>query len=514
MPPRRDSPRTTNQPQPLRTPDRYFIGHVTIGTAAPATAANLPSKYQQHAKIFSEAESQRLPQHTIWDHAIELLPNAPAMLPGHLLPLKQDEIMECHRFVEEHLRRGTIWESKSPYTTNFFFVKKKDGKLRPVQDYRPLNKWTLRNCNVSPLIPQVIDWLAGCTLFTKFDVRWGYNNVHIKEGDEWKAAFLTPEGLFEPLVMFFGLTNSPATFQMMVNTMFWPQVAGGSFSIYMDDGVVHTRRLPFETEEDHLVHHRKLVHKVFDILEANDLYLKPKKCLFEQDEIDFLGVIIGKGTVRMDPAKVKAMQKWPTPKTVTEVRSFLGFTGYYRYFIQNYSAIARPLLDLMKKAVPWHWTDRQEQAFRTLQTRMTSGPVLSQPDFNHPFYLQTDASAYGMGAVLSQGHNDKTGGKPRLHPIAYYSTTFSPAERNYDIYKRELLAIMKALGHWRPYLGWTKTPFTILMDHANLQYWKSPQNLTRRTARWHADPQEYDYILKHIPGKSNVPSDFLSCNPP
>ena len=509
----RFSPRMTNHPRPLRPTDRYFIGRVTIGSAQDAPATGLLKEYQRHAKIFSEAESQRLPKHTIWDHAIELLPNAPATLPGRLLPLKQNEIMECHCFVEEHLRRGTIRESKSPYAANFFFVKKKDGKLRPVQDYRPLNKWMLRNRNISPLIPQVIDRLAGCTLFTKFDVRWGYNNVRIKEGDEWKAAFLTPKGLFKPLVMFFGLTNSPATFQMMVNTMFRPQVASGSFSIYMDDGVVHTGQLPFETKEEHRVRHQRLVHEVFDILEANDLYLKPEKCLFEQEEIDFLGVIIGKGTVRMDPGKIKVVRAWPTPRTVTDVRSFLGFTGYYRYFIQNYSAIARPLLDLTKKATPWQWTERQESTFQALKTRMCSGPVLAQPDFDRPFFLQTDASAYGMGAVLSQNHDGGKGGKPRLHPIAYYSATFSPAERNYDIYERELLAIMKALNHWRPYLGWTKELFTILTDHANLQYWKVPQNLTRRTARWHADLQEYDYVLQYIPGKSNVPSDFLSQPP-
>jgi len=159
-------------------------------------------------------------QNTIWDHAIELLPGAPTTMPGQLLPLNQKEIEEVHKFIQEHLAQGTIQESWSPYTTNFFFVKKKDGKLRPVQDYRPINKWTMKNRNVSLLIPQVIDRLRGCTLFTKVDVQWGYNNIHIKEGDEWKATFLTPEGLFEPTVMFFGLTNSPATFQMMMNTIF------------------------------------------------------------------------------------------------------------------------------------------------------------------------------------------------------------------------------------------------------------------------------------------------------
>ena len=237
----RFTPRTINKPRPI-VKDRYFIGKATIGETTAEESPNIPSQYQRHAKIFSEQESQRLPKHTIWDHAIELLPGAPSTLPGRLLPLTQEEIAEAKKFVEEHLRRNTIRPSWSPYTANFFFVKKKDGKLRPVQDYWPLNKWMKKNRNVSPLIPSVVDRLAGCTLFTKFDIRWGYNNIRIKPGDEWKAAFLTPEGLFKPTVMFFGLTNSPATFQMMMNTIFRQQVMLGWFSIFMDDGVIHTKR--------------------------------------------------------------------------------------------------------------------------------------------------------------------------------------------------------------------------------------------------------------------------------
>ena len=148
----------------------------------------------------------------VWDHTIELLPNAPKSLAGRLLWLPQDKIREIDKFTEEHLQRSTIRPGKGSYAASFFFVKKADGKLWPIQDYRPLNKYMKKNWNVSPLIPQVIDWLAGYTLFTKFDIRWGYNNIWIKEGNEWKVAFLTPQGLFEPLVMFFGLTNSPAMF--------------------------------------------------------------------------------------------------------------------------------------------------------------------------------------------------------------------------------------------------------------------------------------------------------------
>ena len=235
------APRTRNIPRPLKTKEHYFVGRVTFHLEPEEEIKGIPDEYKRHKKVFSEQKSQRLPRHTIWDHAIELNPDAPRTLPGRLLPLTQEEKEEMHKFVAEHLKRGTIRESWSPYAANFFFVKKKDGKLRPVQDYRPLNKYTKKNRNVSPLIPQTIDRLSGCTLFTKFDVRWGYNNVRIKEGDEWKAAFLTNEGLFEPTVMFFGLTNSPATFQMMMNTIFHKEVAEGWMSVYMDDIAIHTR---------------------------------------------------------------------------------------------------------------------------------------------------------------------------------------------------------------------------------------------------------------------------------
>jgi reverse transcriptase-like protein len=226
----------------MKGPSTYFIRKVLLHPwAIPAKPIpGVPAEFARHRKVFSKEDSQTLPKHTVWDHAIKLLPGALDSLPGRLLPLKQDEIAEAHKFIAEHLKRGTIHESWSPYAANFFFVKKKDGKLCLVQDYRPVNKWTKRNRNVSPLIPQTIDRLSGCTLFTKFDVCWGYNNIRIKPGDEWKATFLTPEGLFKPTVMFFGLTNSPATFQMMMNTIFQKQVAQGWLSVYMDDIAIHT----------------------------------------------------------------------------------------------------------------------------------------------------------------------------------------------------------------------------------------------------------------------------------
>jgi hypothetical protein len=432
-------PRTQNHLRKIPE-TQYFIGRATIhprGLWEKEDLSKIPKEYKKYKKVFDEEKSQWLPSHTIWDHAIELLPDAPATLPARLLPLNQKEQEEMQKFVEEHLRRGMIQESWSPYAANFFFIKKKDSKLQPVQDYRPINKWTKKNHNVSPLIPQTIDHLSGCTLFTKFDVRWGYNNIRIQEGDEWKAAFLTPEGLFKPTVMFFGLTNSPATFQMMMNTVFWTEVVQGWLSVYMDNIAIHTKPKQGETPEQHWQRHRQHTHHILEKLEKNDLYLKPSKCEFEKEEIEYLGIIVGQNKLWMDPGKLKGIADWPVPRNPTEVRQFLGFTGYYQYFVPNYSKIARPLLDLTKKALVWRWEPAQHRTFEELKTRMCCSPVLTQPDFNKKFYLQADASAYSVGAVLSQKGKTSQSlakhSKPTTHPIAYYSATFTPTEWNYNI---------------------------------------------------------------------------------
>jgi Reverse transcriptase (RNA-dependent DNA polymerase) len=261
-------------------------------------------------------------------------------LPGQLLPLTQEEIWEQEKFVAEHLKRGTIRPSNSPFGMNYFYVRKKDSKLRPVQDYRPLNKWMKKDQTVSPLIPQVIDHLSRCTLFTKFDICWGYNNIQIKEGDKWKATFLTKEGLFKPTVMFFRLTNLPATFQQMMNTIFQPEVAQGWLSVYMDDMAIHTKPHTNETEEQHLQRHQEHVYHILDKLERHNLYLKPKKCNFKQKQIDYLGVVVGQNKGHMDQGKIDQVANWAPPTNPTEVRKFLGFTGYYHYFVKNYSKIA------------------------------------------------------------------------------------------------------------------------------------------------------------------------------
>ena len=227
----------------LEEGDKLMIARLAVDVKDDP-ADKIPLPYRQFARVFSEEASHEFPPTRIWDHAIELKPNAPQTLPGKIYPLAQAELQELDKFVAEHLKRGTIRPSKTPYAASFFFIKKKNGKLRPVQDYRPINEWTVKNKYPLPLIPQLIDRLQDCSLFTKFDIRWGYNNVRIKDGDQWKAAFITNKGLFEPTVMFFGLTNSPATFQTMMNIIFANEMAQGWLTVYMDDMMIATKPKP------------------------------------------------------------------------------------------------------------------------------------------------------------------------------------------------------------------------------------------------------------------------------
>jgi len=209
------------------------------------------------------------------------------------------------------------------------------------------------------LISELIYDLAEKRLFSKFDIQWGYNNIRIKEGNEYKAAFKTSEGLFEPTVMFFGLTNSPATFQTMMDDIFQDEVTQGWLCIYMDNMII-------ATEDDKVLHELRVNH-ILDKLEKFNLFLKPEKCKFHQREVKYLGVLIGNGTIKMDPIKVQGIADWPTPQTVKDVQSFLGFCNFYRAFIKNFSDIAHPLNDLTCKNKQFIWTDKHNNAFLELK---------------------------------------------------------------------------------------------------------------------------------------------------
>ncbi len=327
------------------------------------------------------------------DHKIELREDFKPKK-GKIYPLSPKQQKTLDEWLAEQLEKGYISRSESEQASPFFFVEKKEaGKLRPCQDYRYLNEFTKPNSYPLPLISDLMIKLKGSKYFTKLDIRWGYNNVQIKKEDRWKAAFVTNRGLFEPNVMMFGLRNSPATFQAMMDDYFRDLTDKGWLVIYMDDILIHAR-----TKEE-LENRTK---QVLERLKNNDLYLKPEKCKFAQREVEFLGMIVTENTIKMDPIKLAGIRDWPTPTTVKQVRSFLGFGNYYRKFISGFAHLARPLHELTKKNKIWTWTVECQVAFDLLKERFTSAPVLQMPDVNLPFILQTDASDRTIGAVLMQ----------------------------------------------------------------------------------------------------------------
>ena len=303
----------------------------------------VPEQFHKWIKVFGKKQSERMPTRKLWNHAIDM---KKGFVPrkGKMYLLLREEKEEVREFVKEQLRKGYIWPSKSPQMVPVFFVGKKDGKKRMVQDYRYLNEWTVKNNYPLPLISDVLENIGTKKVFTKMDLRWGYNNVRIKEGDEWKAAFTTPEGSFEPTVMFFGLTNSPATFQAMMNELLRDLINMGKVAVFIDDVIIGT-----ETKEGH----DKLVAEVIRRLEENDLYVKLEKYKWKVKEVDFLGVIIGLEGIKMEKEKIKGVLEWPTPKSVKKVQKFLGLANFYCRFIEEFAMVARPLHDLVKKDKKW-----------------------------------------------------------------------------------------------------------------------------------------------------------------
>jgi len=276
-----------------------------------------------------------------------------------------------------------------------------------------------------------LDRVGKRKVFTKLDLRWGYNNARIKEGDEWKTAFTTHIRAYKPTVMYFGLTNSPATFQAMMNDLFRDLINQGDTATFIDDILVAT-----DTEEGH----NKLVEKVLRRLEENNLFVKPEKCKWKVREVEFLGVVISPKGVEMQKEKVEGVLNWPAPRNIKEVQKFLGLANYYRRFIKDFARIAAPLHVLVRKEQKWKWEKEQEEAFEELKAVFTTEPILAIPDIDREMRVEADASDYMTGGVLSMKCND---GKWRL--VAFISKLLNATEWNYEIHNKEILAVIRCL---------------------------------------------------------------------
>ncbi|KAL0186709.1 hypothetical protein M9458_018379, partial [Cirrhinus mrigala] len=446
--------------------------------------------------ITSFYKASQLPPHRAVDCAIELLPgHSPPK--GRVFPLSQPESEAMNNYINEELAKGFIRPSTSPASAGFFFVKKKDGGLRPCIDYRGLNEVTVKFRYPLPLVPAALEQLRQAQYYTKLDLRNAYNLIRIRKGDEWKTAFSTTSGHYEYRVMPFGLSNSPSIFQSFMNDVFRDMLGKGVI-VYIDDILIYSNSM-----SEHIQHVRKVLQRLIQY----QLYAKLEKCEFQRTSTSFLGYIISPEGVAMDEKKVEAVLKWPQPRTLKELQRFLGFTNFYRRFIRNFSSVAAPLTSMTKRQTTrLTWSQEALQAFDELRVRFTSAPILRHPDPNKPFIVEVDASSTGVGAILSQRHGDPA----KTFPCAYFSRKLSPAERNYDVGNRELLAMKLALEEWRHWLEGAKHPFTILTDHKNLEYLQSAKRLNPRQARWALFFTRFEFIVTYRPGSKNTKADALS----
>ncbi|KAL0561626.1 hypothetical protein IC582_002066 [Cucumis melo] len=444
------------------------------------------SVVRDYPDVFPE-ELPRLPPHREVEFAIELEPGTVPIsrAPYRMAPA---ELKELKVQLQELLDKGFIRPSVSPWGAPVLFVKKKDGSMRLCIDYRELNKVTVKNRYPLPRIDDLFDQLQGATVFSKIDLRSGYHQLRIKDGDVPKTAFRSRYGHYEFIVMSFGLTNAPAVFMDLMNRVF-REFLDTFVIVFIDDILIYSK-----TEAEHEEHLRKVLQTLRD----NKLYAKFSKCEFWLKQVSFLGHVVSKAGVSVDPAKIEAVTGWTRPSTVSEVRSFLGLARYYRRFVENFSRIATPLTQLTRKGAPFVWSKACEDSFQNLKQKLVTAPVLTVPDGSGSFVIYSDASKKGLGCVLMQQ------GKV----VAYASRQLKSHEQNYPTHDLELAAVVFSLKIWRHYLYGEK--IQIFTDHKSLKYFFTQKELNMRHRRWLELVNDYDCEILYHPGKANVVADALS----
>jgi hypothetical protein len=436
--------------------------------------------------VFSD-ELPGMPPDRDIEFAIELQPGtAPISKRPYRMP--PAELAKLKKQLQELLDKRFIRPSTSPWGCPALFVKKKDESLRLCVDYHPLNAVTIKNKYPLPRIDVLFDQLVGAKVFSKIDLRSGYHQIKIRASDIPKTAFSTRYGLYEYLVMSFGLTNAPAYFMYLMNSVFMPEL-DKFVVVFIDDILVYSKN-----EAEHAEH----LHIVLQRLHDHRLYAKLSKYEFWLREIKFLGHNISPDGVSVDPEKVQEVINWKPLATVRQIRSFLGLAGYYRRFILDFSRIAKPMTELLKKGVKYEWSQKCEDAFHALRQHLTTAPVLAQPDNTKSFEVYCDASGTGLGCVLMQDNR----------VIAYASRALRPHEQNYPTHDLELAAIVHALKIWRHYLMGAHC--NIYTDHKSLKYIFTQADLNMRQRRWLELIKDYDLEVHYHPGKANVVADALS----
>jgi len=375
------------------------------------------------------------------------------------------------------------------------FVKKKDGKLRLCVDYRALNHVTKKDRYPLTLIGEALGRLQTPKYYTKLDIKDAYHNVRIKEGDEWKTTFTTKYGTYEYLVMPLGLTNAPAAFQRWINRTLQSYIDICCI-VYLDDVLIYS---------DSLEQHQKDVAAIIRAIRRQGMKLKPSKCEFHQRETEYLGFIINNEGVKVDPIKTAAIWDWKPPTSKKGIQEYMGFCNFYRRFIEAFSRTAKPLYDRTKKDVKWEWGEKEQAAFDELRRKLCSTPVLTYFKPGRPLLVETDASQYLCSGILSQ--QDENG---KWKPIAYRSKKMKPAECNYDVHDKDLLAIVQALKELRQYLKGSGQHFRVLTDYQNLIRFTTTKEVTGRQIRSSEDLSGFDFKIEYRPGKEGGKPDALT----
>jgi hypothetical protein len=453
---------------------------------------DLPEEIQElleeFADIIVDELPRSLPPMRSVSHHIDLIPGAslPNKAAYRLTPQENEEVK---RQVQDLLDKGLVRESLSPCVVPTVLSPKKDGGWRMCTDSRAINKITIRYRFPLPRMDDLMDCLSGENYFSKIDLKSGYHQIRMREGDEWKTTFKTNEGLYEWLVMPFGLTNAPSTFMRLMNEVL-REFIGKFVVVYLDDILIFSK-----TKAEHLKHLAIVMRR----LQQEKLLVNMKKCSFMKTELIYLGFVISANELKMDPEKVEVIKNWPSPRNVFEVRSFHGLASFYRKFIRNFSGISAAMMDTVKKRHKvFHWTTEAEKSFNLLKRKITEQPILVLPDFQKTFQVKCDASGYAVGGVLSQ--DDR--------PVAYYSEKLDDAKLKYSTYDKEFYAIIQALKKWRHYL--IPKEFVLYSDNHALQFVSQQEKLNQKHAKWVEYMQNFTFVIKHISGTANKVADALS----
>jgi hypothetical protein len=411
-----------------------------------------------------------------------------------------EELRLIREMIAEGEAAGLIEDSNSEWCSQLVMVVKKDqygvptGKPRFAVDYRRVNLQMKKDAHPLPLPEAMFAQLKGSMVFSKLDLTKGFYQIGLDPKCRGYLAFSSPNGLRQWTVMPFGTANAPAAFQREMQRVLKGRL-DESVMVYIDDILIFS-----QNAEEHAEH----VEWVLNQLRVNGYYANPDKCEFFQSQVNFLGHVISADGVAVQQHKVEAVGEWPRPQCVSDVRKFLGLTGYYRRFVAGHSEIAAPLSDLTCKDTPFAWGEKEETAFVQLKAALASAPVLVTPDNSKPYVLHTDASGYAVGASLSQ-MTDRG-----LQPVAFMSKKMNSAQRNYSVHEWELLAVIEALKAWRCYLYGSATPIDIFTDHHSLQWISTQPNLSARQSRWVEQLQDYSFKIQHLAGEKNIVADALS----